>query len=52
MQEPPVIFPVNLITHNKAFFDIPPFVTFSWVATIIIVVVAFRQTPHQDQTRR
>ena len=40
MQEPPVLFPVNLITHNEAFFDIPPFVTFSWVATAIILVIA------------
>ena len=40
MQEPPIIFPVNLITHNPNFFDIPAFVTFSWVATLIIIVVA------------
>ncbi len=44
MQEPPIIFPVNLITHNPDFGNIPAFVTFSWVATIIILVTAFLAT--------
>lgn len=40
MQEPPLIFPINVITHNPDFFDIPAFVTFSWVATLVILVLA------------
>ncbi|GBD97590.1 ATP synthase subunit a [bacterium BMS3Abin06] len=36
MHETPVIFPVNLIIA----MGIPPFVAFSWVATIIILVTA------------
>ncbi len=44
MQEPPIIFPINLITHNEALGNIPAFVTFSWVATAIILVVAFLAT--------
>lgn len=36
MHESPFIFPVNLLIHA----GIPPFVAFSWVATIIIIVVA------------
>ncbi len=36
MHETPFIFPVNLLIHA----GIPPFVAFSWVATIIILVVA------------
>lgn len=37
MHESPFIFPVNIIIG----MGIPPFVAFSWVATIIILVVAF-----------
>jgi len=36
MHESPFIFPVNLIIH----MGIPPFVAFSWVATVIIMAVA------------
>lgn len=36
MHESPFIFPVNIIIHA----GIPPFVAFSWVATIIILTVA------------
>lgn len=36
MHESPFIFPVNLIIH----MGIPPFVAFSWVATVIILVIA------------
>lgn len=37
MHESPFIFPVNLLIHA----GIPPFVAFSWVATLIILVIAF-----------
>lgn len=36
MHESPFIFPVNLLIHA----GIPPFVAFSWVATLIILVIA------------
>lgn len=36
MHESPFIFPVNLLIHA----GIPPFVAFSWVATLIILVLA------------
>ncbi len=36
MHESPFIFPVNIIIH----MGVPPFVAFSWVATIIILLVA------------
>jgi F-type H+-transporting ATPase subunit a len=37
MHESPFIFPVNILIHA----GIPPFVAFSWVATGIILLVAF-----------
>jgi F-type H+-transporting ATPase subunit a len=40
MHESPFIFPVNLLIHA----GIPPFVAFSWVATAIILLVAYLGT--------
>ncbi|UCD35897.1 MAG: F0F1 ATP synthase subunit A [Nitrospiraceae bacterium] len=37
MHESPFIFPVNILIH----MGIPSFVAFSWVATVIILVIAF-----------
>lgn len=37
MHESPFIFPVNILIH----MGIPPFVAFSWVATAIILIIAF-----------
>ena len=36
MHEAPFIFPINLLIHA----GIPPFVAFSWVATLIILIIA------------